>query len=42
MWADYPNDDTLPIIPWVKLIKPESKQHITEQWVTVKSKKKRK
>jgi len=42
-WADYTDDETLPVIPWIKNITAEpGKKNIYEQWITVKHKKKRK
>lgn len=41
-WADYTDDETLPVIPWIKNITEEQeKKNIDKQWITVKYKKKR-
>lgn len=41
-WADYDDDDLLPIIPWAPHIKQVSLKSEPCEWTTVKSKKKRK
>lgn len=43
-WADYDDDDDnlLPIIPWAPHVKPVSLKSEPSEWITVKSKKKRK
>lgn len=51
-WADYQDDELLPIIPWAPHVKPSSPKSETRKWTnvnsetrgwtTVKSKKKRK
>jgi hypothetical protein len=41
-WADYEDDDLLPIIPWAPHVKQVSLKSETSEWTTVKSKKKRK
>jgi hypothetical protein len=43
-WADYEDEDNfLPFIPWAPYVKPVSlKQDSSSEWVTVKSKKKKK
>ena len=40
-WADYEDDDLLPIIPWAPHVKQVSLQTKPSDWTTVKSKKKR-
>ena len=40
-WADYKDDDLLPIIPWAPHVKQVSIKSETSKWITVKSKKKR-
>ena len=40
-WADYEDDDLLPIIPWAPHIKQVSVKSEPSEWTTVKSKKKR-
>ena len=40
-WADYEDDDSLPIIPWAPYIKPVSLMPESSEWTTVKSKKNR-
>ena len=40
-WADYEDDDLLPIIPWAPHVKQVSLQTQPSDWTTVKSKKKR-
>lgn len=40
-WADYEDDDLLPIIPWATHVKQVSIKSETSEWTTVKSKKKR-
>ena len=42
-WADYTDDESLPVIPWIKNITTEpTKNNTDETWITVKPKKKRK
>jgi hypothetical protein len=41
-WADYDDDDLLPIIPWALHIKQVSVKSEPSEWTTVKSKKKSK
>jgi len=40
-WADYEDDDLLPIIPWAPHVKQVSLKSEPSEWTTVKSKKKR-
>jgi len=40
-WADYEDDDLLPIIPWATHVKLVSLKSEPSEWTTVKSKKKR-
>lgn len=40
-WADYDDDDFLPIIPWAPHVKQVSLKSEPSEWTTVKSKKKR-
>ena len=39
-WADYEDDDFLPIIPWAPHVKQVSPKSDTNEWITVNSKKK--
>lgn len=41
-WADYKDDDLLPIIPWVYDVKNVSIKSEPCEWTTVKSRKKTK
>ena len=43
-WADYYDDDLLPIIPWAPHVKqiPNKSDSKSSEWTTVKSKKKHK
>lgn len=41
-WSDYDDDDLLPVIPWAPHIKQVSIKSNSDEWTTVKSKKKNK
>lgn len=41
-WADYNDDDLLPVIPWAPHIQSFSNKSDSGGWTTVKSKKNRK
>lgn len=41
-WADYNNDELLPVIPWAPNVMTVIIKYEKSEWITVKSKKKRK